>query len=883
MNLVLTAQTSIYEIQYTEIPGEDGYFPSPLYEQYLTTGGIVSGINYDIDHYFLSSSIGGAWNGIYVYDDDHFPAIGDSIIIYGQVWEYHGFTEIRDVSSFEVISSDNPLPTPTLVSTNDINTLEAYESALVKVADVTVFSGYDQWSEWQVDDGSGECYIATGFFNIDEISFPLILDYPFNSITGIVSYSWGDYLLHPRSISDFDSVLESYILSTNPENIFGNSGFEVPVFLSFLGESSEINSYQLDFQFDPLIVDYAGFDENGTLSENGDISDQINGNEVIIDFSGNFSFSGVESLINLNFDPLNSGDSGIELISANLNEIEVDYLSSGQIDIQTELDPIGDTLTVIMRPISNIPTIITPGEYLEVICLAPEYTYNWNAELIHNNYTLQLELAQTSYFSDLERYYLYFTIPEPEIFELFDLKITATRDIEDITLNAVCIIPEYKEDYYFAHITDTHLPTHYFYDNEESITDTSEIVDLREVIKDLNLINPEFVLLTGDLVNEGELEDFENRRYFTKAQRILNEFEVPVYLVAGNHDLGGWEDTPPEQGTARWNWWRFFGWKWLFDPPESNLYYTQNYSFDYGPIHFVGLESYVNYDYHLYEIYGYESFIPTQLNWLDNDLQNADSEAELLFYHYDFSDQIDLEELGVDMVLYGHIHHDAGDINSYPYNLATDNTCDEDRAYRLINVNGTEFDPLSTKDAGWNGNKLTIDYYPSNEGIADSVLAIVDNQHNQEFNNALIKFVMPGEDFDYNVGFGILEQVDTSGEFNICYVRTFLEANSVTEVSIRSVQTQSGENEIVQFSSLQIFPNPVTSKTTIKYSLENSENIKIDLFNLKGQFVDTISDKKQTAGTYVYDWDIQNLSSGIYFVKFSSDGFSQIKKCLIMK
>ncbi|MBC8385883.1 MAG: metallophosphoesterase, partial [Candidatus Cloacimonetes bacterium] len=704
ISLISAAQTSIYDIQYTQVPGSDGYYPSPLAEQYVTTGGIVSGINFDTDHYFISSSNGGAWNGIYIYDDTHFPAVGDSIILSGQVWEYHGLTEIRDVSSFETISSNNPL-SPVSVSTDEINNQEAFESVFVTVTDISVSSQYNEWSEWQIDDGSGECFIGIGFLDLEGMSFPLVLDYPFDSISGIVSYSWGNFLLNPRNEGDIDPVAEGYLLSLNSNDIYDNSGFEVPVLLSSLEESVEINSYQLDFQYDPGVVSYFGFEENGTLSETGLISEQLNGNEVTLNFSGNFSFIGVEQLIKLNFNPLNSGDAGIDLISANLNEIEVNFFSVEQINIILENDPIGDTLTVIQRPLLNIPSIVTPGEDLEIICLAPETTSNWNAELIHNNKTISLNNIQAEFDPNLQRWFLSAVIPEPEIYELYDLRITASGNIEDVTANAVGILPEIKDEYYFVHITDTHLPTHYFYPDEESLTDTSEIVDLREVIKDINLIKPEFVLLTGDLVNEGELEDFENRRCFTKAQRLLEELEVPLYLVAGNHDLGGWNDTPPPQGTSRRNWWRFFGWNWLSDPPDSDPYYTQNYSFDYGPVHFTGLESYLNYDYFMYNIYGYESFTSSQLDWLENDLQNAsDSESKVLFYHMDFSDQIDLSELGVDMSLWGHIHSDSGNINSHPYNLATENTCDGDRAYRLIKVSDAELDPQYTSHAGWDGN-----------------------------------------------------------------------------------------------------------------------------------------------------------------------------------
>jgi 3',5'-cyclic AMP phosphodiesterase CpdA len=89
------------------------------------------------------------------------------------------------------------------------------------------------------------------------------------------------------------------------------------------------------------------------------------------------------------------------------------------------------------------------------------------------------------------------------------------------------------------------------------------MADLWSLIEDFEILNPEFVLLTGDVVNEGELEDYMGLRCYSRAKNIISEFSVPVYVGGGNHDLGGWDDTPPPDGTARRDWWRFFGWKHL--------------------------------------------------------------------------------------------------------------------------------------------------------------------------------------------------------------------------------------------------------------------------------------------------------------------------------
>lgn len=215
------------------------------------------------------------------------------------------------------------------------------------------------------------------------------------------------------------------------------------------------------------------------------------------------------------------------------------------------------------------------------------------------------------------------------------------------------------------------------------------------------------------------------------------------------------------------------------------MHYTQDYSFDYGSVHFTGMESYINYDGYMFDVYGNESFIPSQLQWLENDLQNAaESEARVIFYHKDFANQIDLENMNIDMALYGHIHSNSGNINSPPYNLATAAVCDKTRAFRVIHVNSAVLQPNQTVYAGSSGENFTVDYLPENTGFHDSVTAIISNQYNLDFYHGLLKFVMPKGEINYTVQNGNLLQTDLSGDFAICYVNVSIPANQNISVSV---------------------------------------------------------------------------------------------------
>lgn len=867
---------TIYEIQYTTSAG-GGTYPSPFEGQVVSTSGIVSGIDFDNGRFFISAPEGGVWNGIFVYDNNQFVSQGDEISIVAQVYEYYGFTELNNLESCQVTSSANPVPQPVAAFTSSINSQEEYESVLSQVNNIVVTQTYDDYGEWLVSDGSGNCKVGTGFCSLQVMNFPMIINYPFSSLSGIVSYDWGEYKINPRSLDDLRSFPESYIISTSQQTLFSPLEFELPIQLSFLGDIQLASTYQFELTYNDSVLNYTGYDLNETLSAGGVLQvEQTAAGTLTITFSGDFAFHQVQTLLKLKFSGVSTGYGNLVFNWFDIGNVSVNYFSVGELFLQLETTPIGDTLSIIQRPLQNIPALVLPGEEFVIECLADPATSGWNASLQHNEIWFPLNITNTFYDAGRERWFLTTTVPTPDIYELYDLIVGATGVVTDTCQNAVKIIPEFKEDFYFVHITDSHLPTHIYYPNPHSISDTTEVNDFQAVIRDINLINPEFVLFTGDLVNEGELEDFENRRVYTKAQQLLSEFEVPVFLTSGNHDIGGWDSTPPPQGTARRNWWRFFGWNWLENPPVVEPCYTQNYSFDYGQIHFTGLEAYNNYDNFMYNIYGSDSFTDGQMQWLNDDLQQSSSmPTHVLFYHCDFSGQINLTNLGVDLALWGHYHSNIGSISAYPYDLATKSICDGNRAYRLIYVNDAVLQPAETIYAGTDGQNLQAIFTPENNGLADSVYCSVQNSQPLTFSNALLKFIMPAGADNYSAYGGTITQIDETGEFTVCYV---------------SVEIPANENVAVSVVKLSIFPNPFNPTTMISFDwkAEKVPDIEIGVYNLKGQRIKVLSLPESQNHTFSVVWDGTDnsgkpVSSGIYFVKLTCAAAEASGKMLLIK
>jgi hypothetical protein len=144
---ILSAQTSIYDIQYTEDAG-DGTYPSPYVDQSVTTTGIVTGVGFSgFNNNFCIQDGSGAWNGIYVYNADTEVTIGDEVEVAGTITEYYGYTEFAEGATITILSSGNALPAITSLTTNELATSEAYESVLVKVSTVSVTTAPNSYGD----------------------------------------------------------------------------------------------------------------------------------------------------------------------------------------------------------------------------------------------------------------------------------------------------------------------------------------------------------------------------------------------------------------------------------------------------------------------------------------------------------------------------------------------------------------------------------------------------------------------------------------------------------------------------------------------------------------------------------------------------------------
>lgn len=90
------------------------------------------------------------------------------------------------------------------------------------------------------------------------------------------------------------------------------------------------------------------------------------------------------------------------------------------------------------------------------------------------------------------------------------------------------------------------------------------------------------------------------------------------------------------------------------------------------------------------------------------------------------------------------------------------------------------------------------------------------------------------------------------------------------------------------FSLRQNYPNPFNPTTSIAYSMPETSNVRLDIYNVKGQLVKTLVNGEMPAGMHTVVWDGRDgnnaaVASGVYFYRVSTPQATQTKRMLLIK
>ena len=203
--------TSIYDIQFTTDPSGD----SPLNGEEVTTAGIVTAVGEDF--YFIQDGAG-EWSGVEVFDQNNEPNLGDSVVITGTVEEYFGMTQIASISSFNVETTGNPVPNPTIINCSDVG--ESYEGVLIRVLDAICTNEDANFNMWEINDGTAAQLVDDKMFLFNAVQGE---EY---TVTGVINYAFSNFRISPRNINDLDEFANIQTINSQTIKVYPNPASE---------------------------------------------------------------------------------------------------------------------------------------------------------------------------------------------------------------------------------------------------------------------------------------------------------------------------------------------------------------------------------------------------------------------------------------------------------------------------------------------------------------------------------------------------------------------------------------------------------------------------------------------------------------------------------
>lgn len=425
---------------------------------------------------------------------------------------------------------------------------------------------------------------------------------------------------------------------------------------------------------------------------------------------------------------------------------------------------------IIKYPLLSTPEPVLIGDSLKVIVKASKDCKDWKATIINKYYgDYNLEFLSSTYDEVKGLWTLYFKLPDNVRKGLYDLRLEFSEKNQKKSYyepHSVWILDKWPKKLRVIVFGDTKTPTGapYFY----------------EAIRTINLLNPDFAIFLGDLVE---------RPIFASAWKyflgIYLQLERPCYIVIGNHEyehdftasiyekiigpqnytirIGDFLLIVLPTGSEGWIPMKYLKW-------AENILAHTNATFKilafHHPLFSPYMKGKVNYVLKLKDVNDFKKFIEEHPNYLYPSWNQHKEEA---FYLFDLIIKYDVR-----LILYEHIHTDLNvivedslgkkhyficpaavaydvrlhDIRGFKYLVIYSNgTVDESTLY--YNGTGLFTYPNSIPIDLGEGNEPykigTIEYYyaPANDGKHYAVSFRAKNDLNQYFYNISIVFKLP--------------------------------------------------------------------------------------------------------------------------------------------
>ncbi|MBK8944053.1 MAG: T9SS type A sorting domain-containing protein [Ignavibacteriae bacterium] len=130
----------------------------------------------------------------------------------------------------------------------------------------------------------------------------------------------------------------------------------------------------------------------------------------------------------------------------------------------------------------------------------------------------------------------------------------------------------------------------------------------------------------------------------------------------------------------------------------------------------------------------------------------------------------------------------------------------------------------------------------------------------------------------------VINELLTSGKHSLKIFKTgspkLVNVSVYSPSTITDIDNNLNDNFEFEFT---VYPNPFNITTNINYKISQPTNVKIRIYNLLGELIEEVINDNHIIGYYNFEWNAENVSSGIYLFTISTNNYFESKKVILLK
>lgn len=107
--------------------------------------------------------------------------------------------------------------------------------------------------------------------------------------------------------------------------------------------------------------------------------------------------------------------------------------------------------------------------------------------------------------------------------------------------------------------------------------------------------------------------------------------------------------------------------------------------------------------------------------------------------------------------------------------------------------------------------------------------------------------------------------------------------NMVAVINVTATGIKQTETTASKFELKQNYPNPFNPSTLINFNIPQKSFVSIKIYDISGREIRSLVNSELNGGGYSFDFNANNLASGIYLYKLQAGEFTDIKKMMLIK